>query len=425
MRRRAGEQASPSEATSTSDIRGLPPDHLFDATGALRRINILPRPTESGEYREVWDSAASVIETAYSMVDGSRDEEELRASGGRMALSLVRGLGIRPNHRVLEVGCGVARIGRELAPHCGEWHGVDISPNMIAIAKARTAALSNVRLQPLPDSTLSIYPDATFDRVYSHIVLFHLDKEDMLTYISEFYRVLKPGGFVYFDTWNLAHPFGWQRFLHERELNRRLSPRPPNRNRFSTPEEVAIYAQGLGLGVVEVLTGSSLAQVIAVRPDAGELASGAAMLAKSKLGAEIDALRPTSAPAEAIPDVSDAILTMDEPTPGDVLSGQVALRGWALHPRKIDDPAWGEVAVFCVSALLQREGETPREIGFAQHNLPRPDVAEAFGEPRFHNTGWHLDWDSATVENGTYTLWIEAHLTCGYRHVSIPVQVAN
>src|SRR5262249_29149371 len=158
-------------------------------------------------------------ETAYAMVDGSPDEQALRASGARVAEALRRGLAIRPSDRVLELGCGVGRIGRELAPNCGEWHGVDISPNMVRIAAARTAHPANAPLAVFADSSLACYPDAAFDRIYSHIVLFHLDKEDVFGYLSEFRRVLKPDGLVYFDTWNLAHPFGWQRFLHERELS--------------------------------------------------------------------------------------------------------------------------------------------------------------------------------------------------------------
>ena len=412
-----------SEATQTL---GLSANHLFDPTGALRRIPLPPAPGRAAQYAEVWDEAAGAVESAFAMVDGSKDEEVLRASGERMAQALVRALGITNEHRVLEVGCGVARIGREIAPFCGEWHGVDISPNMIAIAAARTADRDNVHLQALSSNDLAIYPDATFDRVYSHIVLFHLDKEDMFGYIAEFQRVLKPGGLVYFDTWNLAHPFGWQRFVHERELNRRVFPRRANRNRFATPQEVRIYTEGLGLGVLALLEDSSVVQVVAVRPRESESRATAAARARNTLtDLDIEKIRPKSVPQHSPPSAERALFVVDSPVSGTSLTGEVEFYGWALHPEEIDDPAWGEVAVFCITLLLQSSDELPQEIGYAQHNLPRPDVAAAYSEPRYLYCGWLCKFDSRSVPNGEYTLWVEAHLTCGYRHVSLPVRVEN
>jgi len=398
---------------------------LFDPTGALYRVPLPPKLSETGTYSEVWDEAAGIVQTAYAMVDGSPDEVALREAGDRTARKFETGLCITRMHRVLEVGCGVARIGRELAPSCGEWHGVDISDNMIQIAKSRCSHLDNVFLQTLPHSSLSILGDETFDRVYSHIVLFHLDKDDMLTYIKEFARVLKPGGLVYFDTWNLAHPFGWQRFLHEGELNRRVSPRRPNRNRFATPQEVEIYVRGMGLIIVTLLTNSSLIQVVAVSPNQDETSLDAAARAQRELGSAPIALQPGSALLTSLPTAESALLVVDSPVYNATLTGEVDFWGWALHPQEVDDPSWGEVAVFCITLLLQRNGETPHEIGFAAHNLPRPDVAEAYSVERFRDTGWWLHWDSRTVENGEYILWVEAHLTCGYRHEHIPVRVEN
>lgn len=417
----------PPEAASLAlpEPVGLPPNAPHDATGALRRVPRPPAPGERGDYQRAWDAAASQVETAYAMVDGSPDEAALRASGARVAAVLRRGLAISPTDRVLELGCGVGRIGRELAPACGEWHGVDISPNMIRIAATRTAGLANVRLRALPDSSLSLFADATFDRVYSHIVLFHMDKEDMFGYLGEFRRVLRPDGLAYFDTWNLDHPFGWQRFLHERELNGETSPRPINRNQFSTPQEAALFTRGAGLGLVGLLTRSSLTQVVAVRPEVGERADVAAARWRGRLGADLRALEPGSARLPTLPTPAEARLTVDSPLPGAMLSGRVELAGWALHPAEIDDPAWGEVAVFCVTLLLQRGAETPIELGRAAHNLPRPDVAEALGEPRFRDVGWRFAWDSRHTPNGDYTLWVEAHLTCGYRQTAVPVRIAN
>lgn len=413
-------------STRAHQATGLAPHGLYDVTGALRRERRPPVLMQRGDYRETWDVAASHVESAFAMVDGSPDEEALRASGGRVAQWLKTGLAIEPSHRVLvEVGCGVARIGRELAPLCSEWHGVDISPNMIRIAAQRTSHLANVHLRALAESSKLPFPDATFERVYSHIVLFHMDKEDMFAYIAEFARVLKPGGLAYFDTWNLAHPFGWQRFLHEAELHGNTTPRPVNRAQFATPEEVMTYTSKAGLGIVALLTGSSLAQVIAVRPHQGEPVEEASTRLRRQLGSAIRTVEPRSARLNVLPTPEQAILTVDVPTEEEYLSGTIEFSGWALHPWEVDDPAWGEVAVFCVAILLQRGEEVPVELGYASHNLPRPDVASAFEVSRFRDVGWRFSWDSRQVANGEYRLWVEAHLTCGYKQKSVLVRVDN
>src|SRR5207253_973524 len=141
------------------------------------------------------------------------EEEEIRSNGAHTAAFLRSVLQITPEHKVLEIGCGVARIGRELAPSCGEWHGVDISGNMIRHARERTKDIPNVFLHELPESNLSIFPDNFFNSVYSSIVFMHLEKPDVFIYLRDAYRVLKPGGKAYFDTYNILSPGGWQEFL--------------------------------------------------------------------------------------------------------------------------------------------------------------------------------------------------------------------
>src|SRR4051812_27295599 len=130
-------------------------------------------------YKETWNDLSKNFEDASYHVCCIEDEEQIRSNGAITAGFLQNVLRITPSHKVLEIGCGVARIGRELATACGEWHGADISGNMIRFARERTAGLPNVYLYELPNASLSIFPDEMFDRVYCTIVLMHLDKLDM------------------------------------------------------------------------------------------------------------------------------------------------------------------------------------------------------------------------------------------------------
>jgi SAM-dependent methyltransferase len=220
-------------------------------------------------YKNFWEQAAATPQEAMAAVDGSMDEETLQVTGRWTAEQVAHALLLQKSDHVLELGCGVARIGRELAPFCRRWQGVDISENMLEVARSRTARLANVEFHLLSGTSLSRFADSTFDKAYSVATLIHLDKEDLFLYLRELARVLRPGGLLYFDTWNLAHEVGWQRWLMEVEhwANSDQSQRKHvARNQFCVPEEVRRYVQKTGLAEICCLPDSPWVQMIAVKP---------------------------------------------------------------------------------------------------------------------------------------------------------------
>lgn len=219
----------------------------------------------SGGYRGAWEAIGKDTSWAFTMMNGSADEEGLRRTGSAMAERLRRALVLDRQQRVLELGCGVARIGREIAPLVGQWHGVDIAPALLKIARGRTAHLPNAHFHEIERSVLP-FADSSFDRAYCHLVFFHLDKEDLFIFLNELRRVLVPGGLVYFDTWNLTHPDGWSRFLRELEAHRRKRAKPAHRHQFATAEEIRLYTEKAGLAPLHVLYDSFWIQTIAAKP---------------------------------------------------------------------------------------------------------------------------------------------------------------
>jgi len=163
---------------------------------------------------------------------------------------------------VLEIGCGIARVGRELAQYCREWHGADISGNMIQHARQRAEGIPNIVLHELPTTDLAIFADQSFDSVYSTIVFMHLDKPDMFRYIREAYRVLKPGGTAYFDTFNLLAPEAWQEFLKLVSLFP-SGQQPGHVSQFSTPQEMHKFMREAGFSAIEI--GDSNPQLVTAR----------------------------------------------------------------------------------------------------------------------------------------------------------------
>jgi len=225
-------------------------------------------------YKTTWDAKSTTPVHAMLSVDGSANEERLRVSGAYTARMVTAALDLKPSDRVLELGCGVGRIGHELAPHVAHWEGADISANMLKVARERLAKFSNVGLTELTRSDLKSLPDASFDKAYSIAVFIHMDKEDFYLYLEDLTRVLKPGGLVFFDTWNTSHPVGWRRFAVELNPFRGVDPterKDVARNQFSNPEEVKSFLDHAGFDIVELFTDSPWVQAVAMRRGGGDI----------------------------------------------------------------------------------------------------------------------------------------------------------
>ncbi len=91
---------------------------------------------------------------------------------------------------VLEIGVGTGRLTVRVAPLCGEFYGVDISPKTIERAKDNLAKLENVSLTCA--DFLSYEFGRTFDVVYSSLTFMHI--EDKQKAINKVATLLEVGG---------------------------------------------------------------------------------------------------------------------------------------------------------------------------------------------------------------------------------------
>jgi ubiquinone/menaquinone biosynthesis C-methylase UbiE len=102
--------------------------------------------------------------------------------------------------RMVEIGCGIGRMTRAMAGLFGEVHAVDISAEMIALAKQNLSDLRNVFLYKNSGRDLQELPESSFDFAFSFIVFQHIpDLAVIENYVREVYRCLRPGAVFKFQ----------------------------------------------------------------------------------------------------------------------------------------------------------------------------------------------------------------------------------
>ncbi len=220
----------------------------------------------NANYKKHWNSRSESKEAAFASVDASTDEALLQHTGTWGAEQIRAALDVTPEDTVLELGCGVARIGLPLSRQCGRWIGADISENMLKHAAERLQGQANASVHALQDSSLRGIGDNTVDKAYSVAVFCHLDKEDLYLYLQELFRVVRPGGMIFVETWNLAHPVGWRRWAYEPlvwSTADQSERKDVARNQFCTPIELELYVQHAGFQVLKTFSESQSIQLLA------------------------------------------------------------------------------------------------------------------------------------------------------------------
>jgi ubiquinone/menaquinone biosynthesis C-methylase UbiE len=128
----------------------------------------------------------------------------------RRELQLMRRIGLRPDHRALEVGCGPGFLTGALATLIpdGQAVGLDLSQEMIAVARTVVQPEHPNLCFELGSATELPFEDDSFDLLYSRLVYQHL--ADPVAALREARRVVRPGGTVCVldidDGWLSLHP---------------------------------------------------------------------------------------------------------------------------------------------------------------------------------------------------------------------------
>ena len=104
----------------------------------------------------------------------------------RLAGGVVEWLDPQKGERILDLGCGDGQLTLRLALAGANVTGVDLSPDMVAAARARGVSADQASAESLP------YKDQTFDAIFSNAALHWVHDHNAM--LREAHRILKPGG---------------------------------------------------------------------------------------------------------------------------------------------------------------------------------------------------------------------------------------
>jgi SAM-dependent methyltransferase len=217
------------------------------------------------EYKKVWSALSTTLDQAKLHVIGVTEEDALQSTGEETLRFLQETVGIRKDDVVLEIGCGIGRVGRVVAPLCRKWIGCDVASNMLSLAAERLKDLPGIELKEISGFDLSGVGNASVDVVYCTVVFMHLETWDRYNYVLEAFRVLRPHGRIYVDNINLCSDGGWRVF----ENHRGFSPanRPPHMTQNSTPQEIETYLTRAGFSDVRIRTNDDWIRASGIKPE--------------------------------------------------------------------------------------------------------------------------------------------------------------
>ena len=147
---------------------------------------------------------------------------------------LVAQANIQPGQQVLDLGCGtgtLAIMAKQTQPGA-EVAGLDADPDMLKVAKYKSGLLGVPVKFDTGFTNHLPYPDESFDRILSSIMIHHLKTPDKIQTAQEVYRVLKPGGQLHII--DFGKPVTWYGkilgpFLHKfEEANDNIEGTLPN-----------------------------------------------------------------------------------------------------------------------------------------------------------------------------------------------------
>ena len=174
--------------------------HLEQLTAlAERELVDIPRAQSDGiaAIRNQFDRAVTVAPEASVALYSLGSANILARATGEVVSRLEEWRLLRPELRVLDIGCGIGRFELALAPHVGAMTAIDISAAMVKEARRRCRDLANDKFEQCNGRDLAAFGGRSFDLVLAidtFPYLFAADPAIVSLHVRDVARCLQPGG---------------------------------------------------------------------------------------------------------------------------------------------------------------------------------------------------------------------------------------
>jgi SAM-dependent methyltransferase len=148
---------------------------------------------DASTYERLYDKHAQAMPTEQSI--GSGDFEHM----GEIMLSALCDAGLRPEHTLVDLGCGTGRLSVPAVSYLsvGRYVGIDISQTMLGQARHRVASTvasgCDVSWQHQTDAVFECKAESV-DFFAAFSVFTHMEHEDTYRYLTDARRVVRDGG---------------------------------------------------------------------------------------------------------------------------------------------------------------------------------------------------------------------------------------
>lgn len=186
---------------------------------------------------DYWDTmaASSPADARDAILLGFRDENAFDKAGEVDAQHLILPF-ISSSDTVVDLGCGIGRLLKWVAPHCRQAVGLDVSILMLKLARQWLRQVPNARLKKIPLSLKLPLLDRSADFIYFYHVSEHLEREDAFKLLKEIKRCLRKTGSALVQFSLIRHPHNQEAFKEWVDIKDNASVR----SRFYTEEEVLV-----------------------------------------------------------------------------------------------------------------------------------------------------------------------------------------
>jgi cyclopropane-fatty-acyl-phospholipid synthase len=174
----------------------------------------------SNDFYKLWLDRSMVYSCAYFEQSNQSLDEAQQAKLDHVCRKLL----LRPNERLLDIGCGWGALLIHAASQYGVYaHGVTLSERQLTVARQRIAEAGLAGRVTVELKDYRDLQEGSFDKVASVGMFEHVGLKNLPLYFATVHRLLNPGGL--FLNHGITHvQAGWHKNISTRFINRYVFP---------------------------------------------------------------------------------------------------------------------------------------------------------------------------------------------------------